>query len=179
MSRDGWVALPCGAMGLSSVCDCGISWSYSLTIFYYSDNRTYPGYITCPISHGDIWWCGCYGNTHTTLRNSKCHIHGVSDCENSFAGAYLGFTIYTDRGCKKKCETGLLKKTINSIRVMFKYERNKLHKYYDKMLYVSIGLYATFKLVPDIKKNTIYLSSYIPLDESHSSTQCFEQFTVI
>ena len=24
-SRDGWVALPCGAMGLSVVCDCGIS----------------------------------------------------------------------------------------------------------------------------------------------------------
>ena len=33
MTRDGWVALPRGAMGLSSVCDCGISWSYSLTIF--------------------------------------------------------------------------------------------------------------------------------------------------
>ena len=24
MSRDGCVALPCGAMGLSAVCDCGI-----------------------------------------------------------------------------------------------------------------------------------------------------------
>ena len=33
MSRDGCVALPRGAMGLSAVCDCGISWSYSLTIF--------------------------------------------------------------------------------------------------------------------------------------------------
>ena len=33
MSRDGWVALPRGAMGLSAVCDCGISWSYSLTFF--------------------------------------------------------------------------------------------------------------------------------------------------
>ena len=28
----GWAALPCGATGLSAVCDCGISWSYSLTI---------------------------------------------------------------------------------------------------------------------------------------------------
>ena len=27
------LALPRGAMGLSAVCDCGISWSYSLTIF--------------------------------------------------------------------------------------------------------------------------------------------------
>ena len=33
MSRDGWAALPCDATGLSAVCDCGISWSYSLTIF--------------------------------------------------------------------------------------------------------------------------------------------------
>ena len=33
MSRDGWEALPRGAMGLSAVCDCGISWSYSLTIW--------------------------------------------------------------------------------------------------------------------------------------------------
>ena len=33
VSRDGCVALPRGAMGLSSVCDCGIFWSYSLTIF--------------------------------------------------------------------------------------------------------------------------------------------------
>ena len=34
MPRDGWAALPRGATGLSAVCDCGISWSYSLTISY-------------------------------------------------------------------------------------------------------------------------------------------------
>ena len=33
MSRDCCVALPRVAMGLSAICDCGISWSYSLTIF--------------------------------------------------------------------------------------------------------------------------------------------------
>ena len=33
MSRDCCVALPRGAMGLSAVCQFGISWSYSLTIF--------------------------------------------------------------------------------------------------------------------------------------------------
>ena len=33
MSRDGWAALHRGATGLSAVCDCGISRSYSLTIF--------------------------------------------------------------------------------------------------------------------------------------------------
>ena len=30
-------------------------------------------------------------------------------------------------------------------------------------------LYVTFKLAPDIKKNTIYLSSYSPLNEGHIS----------
>ena len=33
MSRDGYVALPRGAMGLSAVCDCAFSGSDSLTIF--------------------------------------------------------------------------------------------------------------------------------------------------
>ena len=33
LSRDGCVALPSGAMGLSAVCYCGISCIYSLTIF--------------------------------------------------------------------------------------------------------------------------------------------------
>ena len=34
VSRDCCVTLTRGAMGLSAVCDCGISWSYSLTIFH-------------------------------------------------------------------------------------------------------------------------------------------------
>ena len=38
VSRDCFVALPRGAMGLSAVCDCGISWSYSLTILTNSDS---------------------------------------------------------------------------------------------------------------------------------------------
>ena len=29
------------------------------------------------------------------------------------------------------------------------------------------GLYVTFKLAPDPKKNTVYLSSYSPLNEGH------------
>ena len=33
LSRDVWAALPRGTMGSSAVCDCGISWSYSLTLF--------------------------------------------------------------------------------------------------------------------------------------------------
>ena len=29
------------------------------------------------------------------------------------------------------------------------------------------GLYVTFKVAPDQKKNTVYLSSYSPLNEGH------------
>ena len=29
------------------------------------------------------------------------------------------------------------------------------------------ALYVTFKLAPDLKKNTVYLSSYSPLNEGH------------
>ena len=31
------------------------------------------------------------------------------------------------------------------------------------------GLYVTFKLVPDITKNTVYLTDYSPLNEGHVS----------
>ena len=31
------------------------------------------------------------------------------------------------------------------------------------------GLYVPFKLAPDLTKNTIYLSSYIPSNEGHVS----------
>ena len=31
------------------------------------------------------------------------------------------------------------------------------------------GLYVTFKLAPDLKKNTLYLSSYSPLNEGQVS----------
>ena len=41
MSGDSCVAVPCGAMGLSAVCDCGFSWSYSLTIFVDANFHKY------------------------------------------------------------------------------------------------------------------------------------------
>ena len=38
------------------------------------------------------------------------------------------------------------------------------------MVNVSIkGLYVTFKLAPELKQNTIYVSSYSPLNEGHVS----------
>ena len=44
------------------------------------------------------------------------------------------------------------------------------------------GQYVTFKLAPNLKKNTAFLSSYSPLNEGHVSilkTQCFEHILVI
>ena len=32
------------------------------------------------------------------------------------------------------------------------------------------GLYVTLEMAPDLKKNTVYLSSYSPLNESHLSS---------
>ena len=44
------------------------------------------------------------------------------------------------------------------------------------------GLYVTFKLAPDPKKNTVYLSSYSPSNEGHVSiltNSIFEHIQVI
>ena len=47
MSHDCCVALPHDSMGLSAVCDCGITSSYSLTVFTgvgpFLFNPSYPG----------------------------------------------------------------------------------------------------------------------------------------
>ena len=50
MPRDCCVALPCGAMGLSSVCDCDIFCSFSLTIFKSVLNDNAP--VIC--NHGSL-----------------------------------------------------------------------------------------------------------------------------
>ena len=41
VSRDWCVALPRGEMGLSWVCDCGISWSYSLFLTRHWNSELY------------------------------------------------------------------------------------------------------------------------------------------
>ena len=49
----------------------------------------------------------------------------------------------------------------------------------DKLFYK--GLFVTFELALDIKKNTINLSSYSPLNEGHGSiltNSCFEYIPV-
>ena len=55
MSRDICVAFTCDAIGLTAVCDCGISWSYSQVVYYF----TYKSYTAthsagcCPFWGGD------------------------------------------------------------------------------------------------------------------------------
>ena len=50
MSRDGWAALPRGATGFSAACDCGISWSYSLTIFANNKDADHSAHLPNLIS---------------------------------------------------------------------------------------------------------------------------------
>ena len=46
---------------------------------------------------------------------------------------------------------------------LFTYKLRQIGKRFYK------GIYATFKLAPDLTKNTVYLSSYSPLNEGHVS----------
>ena len=62
VSRDCCVALPHNTTGLSAVCDCGISWSYSLTICVITCWKELNSWLSC------VWcflvfvyfpmWCG-------------------------------------------------------------------------------------------------------------------------
>ena len=91
MSCDGWAALPRGAMGLSAVCDCGISWSYSLTIFAYFLSHLYEFYLSliglrcgtskCILAFADsvvidapIVWLGGGGCVWSLLGYSVLHV---------------------------------------------------------------------------------------------------------
>ena len=62
---------------------------------------------------------------------------------------------------------------LSFVRGLFKYDckqfHNFLHKYATKKTGKRFykGLYVTFKLAPDLKKNTVYLSSCSPLNEGH------------
>ena len=51
----------------------------------------------------------------------------------------------------------------SSFITFFTYMLRRNHKHFYK------ALYDTFKLTPDLKKNTVYLSSYSPLNEGHCS----------
>ena len=62
MSRGGWAALPHGDTGLSAVCDCGISWSYSLT-------------IPCVYVKVHKQTCGLFNITPLAAEGAMCTFH--------------------------------------------------------------------------------------------------------
>ena len=56
VSRDCCVALPRGAMRLPAVCDCGISWSYSLTIFAFSSRPICKTLFSVSATIATLFW---------------------------------------------------------------------------------------------------------------------------
>ena len=69
------------------------------------------------------------------------------------------YKIKTDIGIYEGCSN----MNASSIKTFFTY----MLQQNGKRLYKE--LYVTFKLTPDLKKNTVYLSSYSPLNEGHVS----------
>ena len=74
---------------------------------------------------------------------------------------YLPFLL-NPRGVSNKYE-GCSNMNASSFITFFTYMLRQNGKRFYK------GLYVTFKLAPDLKKNTVYLSSYSPLNEGHVS----------
>ena len=66
MSRDGWAALPRGATGLSAVCDCGISWSYSLTFFAIA---CFSSLVFVWVTISAFWLCNCNACMQASVLN--------------------------------------------------------------------------------------------------------------
>ena len=50
VARDWCVVLTHDGTGLSAVCDCGISWSYSLTIFAKNNNKVTPPAVSLKLA---------------------------------------------------------------------------------------------------------------------------------
>ena len=105
-------------------------------------------------------------------------------------------TVY--RGIVRQVETVLVKLCLNMLRMssalrLFDYEGCSNINTSSFIIFVTYmlrqngirfdkGLYITFKLASCLKKNTVYLSRYSPLNECYSSlltTQLFESITVI
>ena len=105
-------------------------------------------------------------------------------------------TVY--RGIVRQVKTVLVKLCLNMLRMssvlrLFDYEGCSNMNTSSFIIFVTYmllqngirfykGLYITFKLASDLKKNTVYLSRYNPLNEGYSSiltTQLFKSITVI
>ena len=121
MSHDGWVALPRGAMGLSAVCDCGISWSYSLTIFKVK--------IEIPLQVRK--WKINLSKSVQYWKYKKVY----EDCSNMNASSFITFCTYM---------------------------------LWQNVLPFWKELFVVFKMAPNIKKHSLYLSSYRRFHKGHS-----------
>ena len=73
VSRDGWAALPHDATGLSAVCDCGISWSYSLTIFVITPTNCLKGILPTLKYFQYFAYNLFYAWTFNIWKNRICH----------------------------------------------------------------------------------------------------------
>ena len=78
------VALPRDAMGWSAVCDCGISWSYSLT-FLWKDNS--------PLWFNNFSFCTTDNNIHYSLPGIEILIAARLSCVGDFIGC-IGTHVY-------------------------------------------------------------------------------------
>ena len=93
-------------------------------------------------------------------------VKNVFDC--CLSGVILEFGIYhTDNQRlhhQSLCQDeGCSNMNASSFITFFTYMIRQNGKLFNK------GLYVTFKLAPDLKKNTMYLLSYSPLNEGHVS----------
>ena len=85
------------------------------------------------------------------------HIHIIVlllDIENDHYPLWIHFQgNWSYEGCSNMNASGF----ITFFTYMLRQNGNRFYK----------GLYVTFKVTPDLKKNTVYLSSYSPLSEGH------------
>ena len=86
VSRDCCMALPHDAEGLSAVCDCGISWSYSLTIFDLAIKSRFckQYFLGSPFEQA---WQGLHSHLYIS-RHSQGHWHFCSR-EDIFSRIYI------------------------------------------------------------------------------------------
>ena len=87
------------------------------------------------------------------------------DQNRRFVGPYLGQNCMQRLSAddKSRCYEGCSNMNASSFITFLTYMLRQNGKRFYK------GLYANFKLAPDLKKNTVYLSNYSPLNEGQVS----------
>ena len=139
---------------------------------------------------GYLKWHGFHGNPLYDFKDWECsfkniHISAVS--HHRILNLVLNYfadkaRLQDCRICKlshlniHECYEGCSNMNASSFISFFTYMLQENGKRFYK------GLYVIFELAPDIKKNTVYLSSYSPLNEGHVSiltNSCFKHIPVI